>query len=423
MLIIGRFYIKYSMMNITVNSENSNQLAFLVLDDVEEYENEFRNYFSRYKDPAIKLSDDEYYCNFHVNLRKLILSGRKKNKKDWDLKILCAITLIVRFHINILQIKMADHIDTNFRKKPCECCVAEDSSTVKELRYYCGVVAGKEDQFLPTVKLKTHKLLCGSNFMKIMTVLKALYANTHSQPMNEDLETTICSQKVHPLSIAFRCIADGQLHKDLPRMVRVMEDIEKCVEERAHFINQDQEGMKLAWGECLIINQTFKNVYDSTNRCYYRPGTERDEEELIRVFEQLGCKGRIHVERDLTKLQMMEVLRNFVDNLEESKPPYMTVVLLSHGCNFGGVEFILDIEMNGVPISAIKNMFIDRKICPSMVGKPKMFFIQSCRGSRQHELQPIISRYIKIYLQHNAACSYNTPVSLRISIYTIMLCS
>ena len=95
----------------------------------------------------------------------------------------------------------------------------------------------------------------------------------------------------------------------------------------------------------------------------------------------------------------MEVLTDFLGKLEESKPQYMAVVILSHGCNSGGIEFILDIKMNGVPLNTIKDMFIDRKTCPSMVGKPKLFFIQACRGLRQHELQPIISRYVNVGYQ------------------------
>ena len=45
------------------------------------------------------------------------------------------------------------------------------------------------------------------------------------------------------------------------------------------------------------------------------------------------------------------------------------------------MELLLDINGKGVPITKIKNMFIDGHKCLTMVGKPKLFFIQACRAS------------------------------------------
>ena len=280
------------MMNITANSELSNQLAFLLLDDVEQYENEFKNYVSRIKDDMTLIHNDAEVCSFDTNFRKFLLFGRRKNIKDWDLKMLCALILIVQFFMNILGTPISDHIN------PVEIYVVEDREKLQELHHYCRVVAERKDELLSTVKMNIHKLVCGSNFMKILTVLKALYVNTYGHPMKEDLEIVICRKKIHPLSIAFRCIADGQLHENHPSIVTLMEDIDKCVERQAHIIHQNPNGVGVAWGECLIINQTFQNVYDSKGRCYYRSGTEHDEEELKIAFEQLGCKNRITVKRD-----------------------------------------------------------------------------------------------------------------------------
>ena len=69
--------------------------------------------------------------------------------------------------------------------------------------------------------------------------------------------------------------------------------------------------------------------------------------------------------------------------LEISRPHFVIIAILSHGNknDSTGLEEIMDVHMNGIPIRDIKKMFIDGKACPCMVGKPKLFLIQACRGS------------------------------------------
>ena len=78
----------------------------------------------------------------------------------------------------------------------------------------------------------------------------------------------------------------------------------------------------------------------------------------------------------------MVTLRNFRQRLNTLTPDFMVLVILSHGKRDvkSGVELILDINGKGVSVSKIKNMIIDGHKCLSMVGKPKLFFIQACRG-------------------------------------------
>ena len=376
----GRYHKNYSKMDIKLNSEVSVQLSFLLMDNADEYDTEFKNFFLRFE----AFAEKNYYCNFYANFQNLLQCGRRKEIRYWDLKMLCALTLIVRFYMTILGIPMCEPTAGALEDESVKSDRPDEK--LQDLLYYCKFVNGKEDIYFSALKMKIYKLLCGSNFTKILIILKSLCTYTHSaSSMGEDLETMICSQTIHPLSIAFRSIANWKgnhshqntwvqpLNVSSTDVDGLIEHIENDVKENAYIINQDPEGIDVARGECLIINQIFENVYDSNGRCYYRPGTEQDENDLKLTWEKLGCKGRITVHRDLDESQMIEAFKAFQAKLKESKPDYMVIAILSHGRNINGVEFIVDTNLVGVRIQVIKDMFIDRKKCPCMVGKAKLF--------------------------------------------------
>ena len=83
-------------------------------------------------------------------------------------------------------------------------------------------------------------------------------------------------------------------------------------------------------------------------------------------------------------------LDEFRSKLSTSKPDFISIVILSHGRKDPktGTEYIVDVNRNGLAINKIKNMFIDGHKCPSMLGKPKFFFIQACRGQKIQNQEP-----------------------------------
>uniref|UniRef100_A0A8C2GB00 Caspase-3 n=1 Tax=Cyprinus carpio TaxID=7962 RepID=A0A8C2GB00_CYPCA len=122
-------------------------------------------------------------------------------------------------------------------------------------------------------------------------------------------------------------------------------------------------------GQCVVINN--KNFHKKTGMGV-RNGTEKDEGNVEETFSNLGFK--IKICNDQTVSQMRDLLTR-VSKEDHSKSSMFACVLLSHGEDgriFGTDDCI-----------ELKELFAlfrgDR--CRSLVGKPKLFFIQACRGS------------------------------------------
>eukprot|EP00057_Strongylocentrotus_purpuratus_P003955 XP_003727720.2 PREDICTED: caspase-3 [Strongylocentrotus purpuratus] len=123
-------------------------------------------------------------------------------------------------------------------------------------------------------------------------------------------------------------------------------------------------------GLVLIINN------DRFHEAKDRPGSERDLINIDHVFSQIGYEPVI-----MTNLSANEI-RTFLDksvsriNLEGSIcHSSVVLVLMSHGEKQG----IYGTDSEVVTIQEIKSKFSGRQ-CPTLLGKPKMFFIQACRG-------------------------------------------
>ena len=141
--------------------------------------------------------------------------------------------------------------------------------------------------------------------------------------------------------------------------------------------------MHVKRGECLIINQIQYaiNIGFKKRLIDYRRGTLQDEKDLIEQWTNLGC--RVHVQRNLTKPEMITALKFFKDSiLEQEKPEFMVLVILSHGRlnSKTKLDEVLDINYKGLSTDYIVELFVDKIKCPAMANKPKLFFIQACRG-------------------------------------------
>ncbi|XP_066433454.1 caspase-8-like [Eleutherodactylus coqui] len=132
---------------------------------------------------------------------------------------------------------------------------------------------------------------------------------------------------------------------------------------------------KLPHGWCLIVNNHNFNAARSKNlQLTDRDGTEKDAEAIKRVFNSRGYEVKQY--DDLTGEEMQAILETYAKKDHAEKDSFVCF-LLSHGDK--GVVF----GTNGkeVSVKQLTNLFNGRN-CQSLVGKPKVFFIQACQGDK-----------------------------------------
>ncbi|KAM4636800.1 caspase-7 isoform 2-T2 [Discoglossus pictus] len=126
-------------------------------------------------------------------------------------------------------------------------------------------------------------------------------------------------------------------------------------------------------GKCIIINN--KNFDEKTGMCI-RNGTDKDAGDLFRCFKGLGFDVTVYNDKSCRD---MEKLLQDVAQQNHSDSSCFACILLSHGEE--GLIYGTD---GAMAIKTLTTLFRGDK-CKSLVGKPKLFFIQACRGSEFDE--------------------------------------
>ncbi|KAM9357156.1 caspase-3b isoform 1-T1 [Symphorus nematophorus] len=122
-------------------------------------------------------------------------------------------------------------------------------------------------------------------------------------------------------------------------------------------------------GTCLIINN--KNFHPSTSMSA-RNGTDVDAATAVKLFTALGYQIKFF--NDQTVGQMKQLMLS-VSQEDHSKSASFACVMLSHGDE--GMIYGTD----GAEKFENLTKYFKGDRCKSLVGKPKLFFIQACRGS------------------------------------------
>ncbi|XP_062478826.1 caspase-9 isoform X1 [Pezoporus occidentalis] len=132
-------------------------------------------------------------------------------------------------------------------------------------------------------------------------------------------------------------------------------------------------------GRCLILN----NINFTTGSgLSTRHGSDVDCEKLEKRFRALSFD--VLTQRDLEAQAMVSELQKLARQ-DHSTLDCCTVVILSHGCQTSHVQFpggVYGTDGKPIPIEKIVNYF-NGSNCPSLRGKPKLFFIQACGGEQR----------------------------------------
>ncbi|XP_053168723.1 caspase-7 isoform X2 [Hemicordylus capensis] len=151
-------------------------------------------------------------------------------------------------------------------------------------------------------------------------------------------------------------------------------------------------------GKCIIINN--KNFAENIGMAP-RNGTDKDAGDLQKCFRKIGFDVTVY--NDLTCEAMENLLKEAACE-NHSDAACFSCILLSHGEE--GRIYGTD---GAMPIKDLTALFRGDK-CQSLIGKPKLFFIQACRGCEFDDGIQTDSGPSNDTLEADANPSYKIPV-------------
>ena len=149
----------------------------------------------------------------------------------------------------------------------------------------------------------------------------------------------------------------------------------------------------------IINNEEFKISLES------RSGSSLDAHKLWDLFNYLGFVTQCH--NNKTHIEMRHIL-NDAAAMDHSKYDCLMVAILTHG-NYG--DLLYGTTGQGIVIQEIIETFSGRR-CPTLIGKPKIFIIQACRGRRHN-------RVVRLNDNSNETIDSGTNVHPNISDYVV----
>lgn len=131
-------------------------------------------------------------------------------------------------------------------------------------------------------------------------------------------------------------------------------------------------------GFCVIINE--KNFTDGDLST--REGTEKDVERLEEIFTAFGFEVKEH--KNVSYKELMNLLDEYRRQISRNHSCFV-LIILSHGSeNVIYTTDFVEVQMNTI------EMKFQGDECPNLIGKPKIFIIQSCQGEQWQMAKPKI---------------------------------
>ena len=129
-------------------------------------------------------------------------------------------------------------------------------------------------------------------------------------------------------------------------------------------------------GITLIINNASFAHHPTYGQQSPRHGSEEDVGQVEALFTALDFT--VQTKKNLSRLQLLNELDNVVYGQDHRGYDCFVLWFMSHGRS--GQVFCSD--GNTIPIQTLHDMF---SRCDKLSGKPKLFFIQACRGEDEDE--------------------------------------
>ncbi|CAD5115032.1 DgyrCDS4053 [Dimorphilus gyrociliatus] len=162
-------------------------------------------------------------------------------------------------------------------------------------------------------------------------------------------------------SINGQILGQSDFETDSGKKINIPSKLTLNIERESYTIDTKPKGY------CIIINNA-----KFLNDCLpVRNGAEEDIRNIQRVFTKLNYAIKLF--RDLTASEMEKVLGNIASE-NHSNFSCLVCFVLSHGTT----GHVFGRDRRKLEIMKIPNFFGASK-CPSLSGKPKLFFIQACQ--------------------------------------------
>ncbi|KAM9350315.1 caspase-9-like [Symphorus nematophorus] len=132
-------------------------------------------------------------------------------------------------------------------------------------------------------------------------------------------------------------------------------------------------------GHCLIINNV---EFEPQSELSNRKGSNIDCDKLESRFKALNFI--VEVKTNLKQKQIKHEL-SALSKKDHSQYDCCVVIMLSHGTELSHNGFpgaVHGVDGQSVPVQYITN-YLNGQYCPSLQGKPKLFFIQACGGGKR----------------------------------------
>lgn len=284
-------------------------------------------------------SGSQQLTNGQFLMLALVNTGRVKNLDRWDLKIVCALHLIE--HYQAVRI-LAEYFGFSYEqmKKKFEKI---------------------EHHFIQPARVALFRL-CED---LTSADSEALLENLQARGWKHTETALLALEEKKGISDLVSCINSAGRSVHLNGSVPVVSNMARDVK-------------TVKKGLCLIISQ--RNFIDGHS---VRVGTEKDVKSLKEVWEKFGCQ--VFVEEDLDHVGMRRKVEWFRDEIERTPAEdldYVVCAVMTHGRENKDTyqEELMGINGRGVETRELLSILSNGHQCPKLVGKPKIFIIQACRG-------------------------------------------